>query len=130
MSDESLSEQAEIVRAADASGRYQITLANVRSGPLPAPAELAELDRVVPGGADRVLTGSEDERRHRHRMDEAHSRRATMGLGAGFIITLAFLFVSGWLINRGHDVAGTVLGTVDLVALVTVFVVGSRNRSA
>jgi hypothetical protein len=50
------------------------------------------------------------------------------GLISAFIITLAFLSVSGWLIFTGHEVSGTILGTVDIVGLVTVFVTG-RNAS-
>jgi hypothetical protein len=33
-----------------------------------------------------------------------------------------------WLIQDGHEVAGTVLATVDLVALVTVFILGRPTR--
>lgn len=39
-----------------------------------------------------------------------------------FTLTLAFLDVSAWLILAGHDIGGMILGTVDLVALTTVFV--------
>lgn len=49
------------------------------------------------------------------------------GLFLGFLTTLAFLGVSAWLIDGGASVAGTILGTIDLVALVTVFVIGRRS---
>jgi uncharacterized membrane protein YhaH (DUF805 family) len=45
-----------------------------------------------------------------------------LGLSSGFIIAIAFLAVSGWLINGDHAVAGTILGTVDIIGLVSVFV--------
>ena len=49
------------------------------------------------------------------------------GLVFGFLVTLAFLAVATYLIQNGHDVAGTILGSVDLVALVAVFVAGRRT---
>ncbi|WP_369256946.1 hypothetical protein [Geodermatophilus amargosae] len=49
------------------------------------------------------------------------------GLIAGLIVTLCFLGVSAWLINGGNEVAGTILGTVDLAALVAVFVYGRKG---
>jgi hypothetical protein len=49
------------------------------------------------------------------------------GLFLGFVTAMAFLAVSAWLISGGQPVAGTILGSVDLVALVTVFVVGRRS---
>lgn len=48
------------------------------------------------------------------------------GLVLGFLVTIAFLGGAIYLISNGHDTAGTVLGTVDIVALVAVFVVGRR----
>lgn len=55
------------------------------------------------------------------------------GLWTGLIIAIAFLSAATFLIASGHDTAGTVLGTVDLVALTAVFVTGrttSRRGSA
>jgi hypothetical protein len=44
-----------------------------------------------------------------------------------FIIAISFLLVAGGLIVTGHDVAGGVLGAVDLLGLVSVFLY--RNRA-
>ncbi len=49
-----------------------------------------------------------------------------MGLTAGFAVAVLFLMVSAWLIYNDHDIAGIVLGSFDLVALTSVFVVGPR----
>jgi hypothetical protein len=59
-------------------------------------------------------------RRYRQARERYYLNMA--GLVTGFIIALAFLAVSGWLINGDHDAAGVILGSVDLVALVSVFV--------
>lgn len=104
--------------------------ASFRSGPLPAPEDLAAYGQISPDLVDRIVAAFEDERSHRHLMDVQQSRRASMGLAAGFVVAVLFLVVSAWLIYNDHDIAGAVLGTVDLVALTAVFVLGRRNGGA
>lgn len=102
---------------------------SVRVGPLPSPADLAAYGQISPDLVNRIVTASEDERSHRHRMDDRQSRRASQGLAAGFAVAVLFLIVSAWLIYNDHDAAGAVLGSFDLVALTAVFVLGRRNGS-
>ena len=99
----------------------------IHEGPLPSPDVLAAYGQIAPDLVDRIVAASEDERAHRHRMDILQSRRASLGLGAGFAIAVLFLAVSAWLIYNGHSVAGVVLGSFDLVALTAVFVLGRHN---
>ena len=49
------------------------------------------------------------------------------GLAAGFVVAVLFRMVAAWLINGGHEVAGVILGSVDLVALTAVLVLGRRS---
>jgi len=44
------------------------------------------------------------------------------------VVALAFLAAAVWLIQGGHSLAGTVLGTVDITALVAVFVLGRVSQ--
>lgn len=60
-------------------------------------------------------------------MDIKQARRDSWGLVAGFVVAVLFLAVAAWLIDGGHAIAGVVLGTVDLVALTAVFVLGRRS---
>jgi hypothetical protein len=57
-------------------------------------------------------------------LDRQEAYLAWAGLTTAFILALSFLGVSAWLIYSGFGVGGTILGTVDLVALVTVFITG------
>ena len=57
-------------------------------------------------------------------LDRQETYLTWAGLTAAFTLALSFLGVSAWLIYYGHEVGGTILGTVDLVALVTVFITG------
>ncbi len=60
---------------------------------------------------------------------EGDNKRANWGLICGFIFGLVVVVLSFILIWNGHDVAGTVLGTTDLVALVGTFIYGTRARA-
>lgn len=110
---------------------YAQTLASFE-GPLPPPNVLAAYDEVVPGAAERLLDMAEKQARHRQHLErlvvEGAHRRANQGLWVGFAVAVLFLAASVWLILTDHGVYGAVLGTVDLVALVTVFVVGRSEQ--
>lgn len=51
------------------------------------------------------------------------------GLILGFLLAIAFLYAAYQLTIKGHDVAGIILGTIDIVALVSVFVIGKKQNS-
>jgi uncharacterized membrane protein len=91
------------------------------TGSLPTATELEKYNRVMPDAAERLLTLAEREQRFRHRITYT-------GQASAFIITISFLISATFLIQGNHDVAGSVLATVDLVALVTVFITGQRLR--
>jgi uncharacterized membrane protein len=101
-------------------------------GPLPSPGVLKAYNEAIPNGAERIL--NEVQRQCRHRMDlenrmipEQHlqSRR---GQVYGLVVALSFLIASFILIAMGFGVFGTIIGTVDLIALVTVFVTGRFQK--
>ena len=92
----------------------------------PPPDLLRDYEKVLPGVAHRLVVQMEANGAHRRYMDKAtlflRQGRSYLGLGAGLFVVLKFLDVSYQLIVAGHEAAGTVLGTVDLVALAAVFV--------
>ena len=103
--------------------------AEVFSGPLPHEKTLEAYERIVPGSAGMIFRNFEEQGRHRRQLERYalvwDNRRSFAGLACGLIVTLSFLVVSYLLIEDGHEVAGTILGTVNLVGLVGVFVFGS-----
>ena len=106
----------------------------IRVGPLPPPADLREYDSIVPGAADRIIAMAESRVAHQQRMEEQQSRRDSrhsfVGVGAGLLVTLFVVSLSGWLIDNGHAIYGTVLASTNLASLAAVFVVGSRQRQS
>lgn len=56
--------------------------------------------------------------------DKGELSRSNRGLAAGFIVAMSFGIGSIYLIATGHGLPGTIFGTVDIVALASVFVIG------
>ncbi len=55
--------------------------------------------------------------------------RANIGLCLGFVLCVAFLGASYLLVRDGHELAGSILGGVDIVSLAGVFVYGTASRA-
>jgi uncharacterized membrane protein len=95
---------------------------------LPSPEDLKNYDVAHPGLGRQIIEMVQEEQRHLHYMERAEISLGQRGQIFGFIISISFLVVSAILVALGHSVAGTVIGSVDLVALTTVFVVGRRSQ--
>lgn len=117
----------EMPRHRDGARPSQIEINSYRfNGPIPHPSILQQYEEVVPGSAAKIVAAFTDEGEHRRDLERRDDKRLSLGQVLGFIIAMAFLGCSTFLIATGQPIAGTILGTVDLVALVTVFVVGRR----
>lgn len=68
---------------------------------------------------------------HRHTLETVATRRAFnqagVGQAMGFIVALVFGLISWNLVKSGYEVGGTIIGTVDIVSLVAVFVTGRKK---
>lgn len=102
------------------------------AGPLPSPQTLLEYDNVVPGSAERIISMAERQAQHRQKLEKTvvtgGSLRSNAGLVFGFILSLSFLAASVYLVTQGYAWPGTALGTIDIVGLATVFVIGKREQ--
>jgi hypothetical protein len=88
-----------------------------------------ESDLTLYGKSDKATRAAIDrqlERLHWVRRQDVYLRWA--GLVCGFPIAISFLAAGVWLIYEGHGVEGGVIASVDIVALVTVFVVQVRSQ--
>jgi uncharacterized membrane protein len=102
------------------------------SGPIPPPEHLRGYEEVLPGAAERILAGFERQAAHRQALETkvtgAAVRAQTRGAWLGFVVAVVFLAAAVYLILRGYTWQGTVLGSVDIVGLVSVFVIGKREQ--
>ena len=75
---------------------------------------------------------TESQLKHQQSMERTiifgNSRRAYLGLLAGFIISVLGIGGGIYLINSGHDWAGLSLAGINLTGLAGVFVYGAKVR--
>lgn len=113
-------------------GTFQITQSTHFQGPIPPPAVLAEYDALLPGLANRIVGMAESEQTFRQGLVSKGLRanviRDRLGQILAFsVVTIvaAFAFI---LIDAGHTVGGTTLGSVDLVGLAALFLRQERSE--
>jgi hypothetical protein len=103
------------------------------TAPAPEPVRQAEdWERVVTGSAARLLDSYFVQLKHRRRVETTQVVLEAFGPFLGFVVVLVALFIAVWLIDRGHSLAGAVLGTVDLVgffAVVVLLLLGGRGNT-
>lgn len=101
-------------------------LAKSFRGPVPAPDDLAEYERVLPGCADRLISLTERQSRHRQQIEKnlvnSDVKLASRGQTYGFIIGMTVIIGAIALIAVGSEIAGFVSLIVALASLVGVFV--------
>ncbi len=95
---------------------------------LPSADELKAYEKAFPGMARELFEMAKADQKHLHEMERAEASLSKRGQLFGLIIALSFLIAASILISSGQAVAGTIIGSTDLVALVTVFVIGRKTE--
>jgi uncharacterized membrane protein len=119
----------------DTPSQPQLTLqAQQWTGPLPPPAALEQFERVIPGGAERILRMAEQEQAHRIIQENkglaAEINDSRRGQWFGGIV--AFSAIAGAVINSafgGPWQASVALVGVPILGAVQAFIRG-RDSSA
>lgn len=97
-------------------------------GPLPPPDILEKYDAIVPGAANRIIEGSEAERKHRHGVENTvvrtESIQRVIGPFYGLVVSLAAMGLAGYALHLGFPVTAASIAGFTLVSLATVFVTG------
>lgn len=98
---------------------------------LPAPEELARYEKVVPGGAERILEMAEKQSMHRREMEEksvsAEIRGAKIKQILTFVLALATGVLGGALLITGSELAGLMVILVDAAAIVGIAIYGNKG---
>lgn len=104
------------------------------SGPLPPPDLFREYDEVLPGAAERILSMTEREMEHRHRMESRsleivaeNQPRRTLGMAIGGGLALAALGIALVMVLNDESATAAFLVTMQVLALVGIFVYGTRT---
>ncbi|WP_336708893.1 MULTISPECIES: DUF2335 domain-containing protein [unclassified Cedecea] len=127
-----LAANPELVSALLGSGKFQAMVSHETSfsGPLPPPDIISGYDKVVPGGAERIFAMAEKEQSHRHTMDSTAVNGAInkdkRGQCMGFSIAIIILAIASVFAWRGSTTFAGTLIAIDLIGLVSVFVLGRR----
>lgn len=97
---------------------------------LPNPEELAKYEKVIPGGAERILEMAEAEAKHHQAYEnqEAKNRVRTTRIKQLIVFVLALVagVFGGVLMISGSELAGLIIILIDAVAVVGVAVYGGK----
>ncbi|SMC53312.1 DUF2335 domain-containing protein [Pedobacter nyackensis] len=111
-----------------------ISMKKTHSGPIPDPATLASYNEIIPNGAERIMAMAEKQSDHRIAMESkvitSQQNQSGRGQHYAFIIAILVLLASFICIFTGHGIEGTIIGTLDLVSLVTIFIVGKQYQKS
>ena len=108
------------------------TTLKIHQGPLPDPETLRSYDEIIPNGADRVMTMTENQSNHRISIEDkvitGQLKESKLGQIFGVIIGLTAIICGTICILFDHQISGTIIGGVGLTGLVSVFVIGKTMQ--
>jgi len=102
------------------------------SGPLPDAESIQIYNEVIPNGGERLMQTVEKQSQHRIELEKVGLKRSfnqsSTGQYMGFVISIVFGLIAYDLAKDGAQLVPAILGGLDLVALVTVFITGNKNK--
>jgi uncharacterized membrane protein len=100
------------------------------TGPIPPPQVLAGYEAVLPGLANRIVAMAERQSEHRQGLEQqvvsANIRHEEIGLWLGAAVAVILAAAAVIVTLAGYPETGAVIGAVDIVGVVTVFVLRQR----
>ncbi|MBW3569845.1 MAG: hypothetical protein KY467_01950 [Gemmatimonadetes bacterium] len=112
----------------------------LRKGPIPDAEELVHYAEAHPEAPAIILAEFQAQAAHRRRMEQRDQALATreldaaivserLGLACALLIALVGFGCGIYLVASGHGVEGTIIFGLDVVALVSAFILG-RSKAA
>jgi uncharacterized membrane protein len=119
-------------RQALAAVRIEEHRIEMRSSPLPDPAEIAAYNQIIPNGADRIMKMAEDQTAHRISIEKiiitSQQNQAFFGQVCGLIIGLSGLAMATFAAISGQPWFGGTIGGTTLIGLVSVFLYSRHSQ--
>jgi uncharacterized membrane protein len=113
-------------RAADVQVIQRIT--RFHSSPLPDAETLSTYAKLIPNGADRVMSLVERQTEHRHRREFADTRQAVRSHWMAYTLALVLSGIGLCLGLKGHDWLAAALFTTTIGAVITALVVDKKPQ--
>lgn len=107
----------------DAAGASVSQLSWWWSAPLPPPPQLAHYNEILPGLAERIVSMTEREMAHRHRMDRSFVHYRFSGQWVSAVVALGAMGAGSYLVSAGHTGYGFAAIISAVAGLVGVFLV-------
>jgi uncharacterized membrane protein len=102
------------------------------TGPLPNGETLTIYNQQIPNGGDRIMTTVERQLEHRITLESTGVRRSfnqsSTGQWMAFGIAIFFGLVAWDLAKSDKEVVAGIIGGIDIIGLVTVFIVGNYKK--
>lgn len=94
---------------------------------------LGEYDAVQEGFADRIVSMTESQQKHRHQLEEK-SVNAAIEIekrGQNYALFVSTLIIAGslYLIDSGKEISGSILAGATLTGLAYIFITGRKKDS-
>ena len=94
------------------------------SGILPPPSMLEQFDKIIPNGAERIMSMAEKEANERHLTNRKMVNYNSIGMYLAFILAVTLFAFSFILSLKGNNTGAVILAGVGLTGIVTTFVTG------
>ena len=124
----SIIEQAALEVTQNAEVQQHAEIASFYLGPLPPPIILKQYEEAEKGAANRIITLTEDEAKHRRVTETRLILVHFAGILFAFLITIFIIGLGAHVILQGHSVAGTLLCGAGVTGLIGTFVHGSKSN--
>jgi len=102
-------------------------------GPIPCPDDLAEYNKIIPNGADRIMQMAEKQQHHRMELEnivvKCQQKQSLRGQTFGLILGITGLLTAAFLGFTGHETIGSIIGGSTVISLVSVFVIGRTKQN-
>jgi uncharacterized membrane protein len=121
-------------RGSNASQSISITRRemSLHSGPIPDAQTLIRYEEIVPGSARDIIGVFVEQSKHRRTLElkalESDIRNSERGQWFALIVAFGFMALSAVALFTGQEIAAAVIGSIDIVGIVSTFAIGTFTR--